>query len=161
MKPGIIQLLYASLLCCLLIFSGCSQVEISTLLYIEAKECHQSGEEVCIVSVKEVADWLEWEYMYYFTTSNSLKEINEALGFEYPYYEDVANRLVFVKEGEIVWHEDNFPYLSENNPPHIFFTLKPGQKYIKFTPVTAVFESTPVINGTNTSFALSQVKMQP
>lgn len=97
--------------------------------------------------LKDVTDF-KWDKVYVFSVGASLEEIDQALGFHYSQWEDIGERIIFVEKGEVVYHEDYFPYPEmENgtvhfelgNPPYIgrynkaFFSVErketDGSKY--------------------------------
>lgn len=80
----------------------------------------------------------DWDYVFIFKTNNSLEEINNQLGFEYPYFEDVATRIVFVKNKNIVYHEDEFPNPEKVKKGEMIFDI--GDKsFAKITRDKAIF----------------------
>jgi hypothetical protein len=51
---------------------------------------------------------------------------------KYVYWKDIANRVVFVRDGRIVYHEDEF--YSEHVPSgHVGFELPAKSEYLEFT----------------------------
>ena len=68
----------------------------------------------CRLPLKDVTDF-EWEKVYVFPVGASLEEIDQTLGFHYKQWEDVGEKIIFVSKGQVVYHEDYFPYPEMKN----------------------------------------------
>jgi hypothetical protein len=69
----------------------------------------------------------------------ALKNANFYIKWESHPYEDVANRVIFVKDKQVVFHEDVFPSIEAPHHNELIFMLPDTVFYAEFTKQTAQF----------------------
>ena len=109
----------------ILLFSiaGCRNSEsIAERLY---SKCGDKQE--CRQPLKDVTDF-EWEKVYVFPVGASLDEIDQTLGLHYKQWEDIGEKIIFVSKGQVVYHEDYFPYPEMKNGTVRFELTNPPYK---------------------------------
>lgn len=71
----------------------------------------------------------DWDTMYWFPSNIPLEEINSIVNIN-KYWQDVGDRIVFVKDGKIVYYKEYFPY-HETPLERICFNPNSVQAYHK------------------------------
>jgi len=56
---------------------------------------------------------IEFDSAVTFSTAVGLGEVNEILGFELLNYTDIGNRIVFIRNGKVVYYQEWFPYFED------------------------------------------------
>lgn len=59
----------------------------------------------CTIRLKDVTSF-GWDKVYVFKYNASLEDIKKALGFELPAYTEFTRRIIFLKDGKIVYQEE-------------------------------------------------------
>lgn len=57
--------------------------------------------------------WFEWDTMCFYSGANSLEDIEKDLGFTYSEWGDVGDRVIFLKNGKIVYQKEWFPRVDQ------------------------------------------------
>lgn len=135
--------------------SGCNEkhtgkMELKIEKYIKSN-CNTL--DSCKVDLSKVTSF-QWDILYIFKETASLEEIQKIMGIEYPYYQDVARRLVFIKNNQIVYHEDIFPNVENIEEGQIIFNIPDSINFIKFTKKQ--FNVKKEISGEESYYLLSQ-----
>ena len=143
-----------TLVVCCFILNGCREksVKWSIVTAIE-KECQQA--DTCTVDLKGITNFA-WDKLYLFDVSGA-DDVDTVLGFHYPYFEDVASRIIFVKNNQVVYHEDEYP--NPDKPPiaNITFNLGGAHAYV-CTPKNATFGVKKTTEDKYSSYVLTPVK---
>lgn len=82
----------------------------------------------CSIKLNELIDE-NWDTMFIFNINSDLAKINKILGFEYQYFYDVADRIIFVKNGKVVYHEEEYPTFDNRKSDEITFNFKKDSTY--------------------------------
>jgi hypothetical protein len=102
--------LYYFLLIQCLFIAGCRNGNsIAERLYSKCGD-----KQACRMRLKDVTDF-KWDRVYVFPVGASLEEIDQALGFHYNQWKDIGEKIIFVSKGQVVYHEDYFPYPEMKN----------------------------------------------
>jgi hypothetical protein len=62
--------------------------------------------DTCIVLMKDETSF-EWDKLYVFNLPLPQEEVDKVIGMSYSYYEEFTRPMIFVKDGNIVYHENN------------------------------------------------------
>lgn len=132
MKRRIIAIFLISLL-----FS-CSQMDTSNSIIGKKIEKECNGKGTCNINMQTIVNE-QWERMYVFKESASLERINQVIGFNYPYFDDIAKRIIFIRAGKVVYHEDEFPGVESAKNGELVFIIGDTSEYRIFLPSEAIF----------------------
>ena len=112
----------------------------------------------CIVRIKDLTDF-QWDKMYVFSYGAYPEYIEKALGAPLPYYVEFQRRMVFLKDGKIVYREDeptDVEHLVDGEVTFAGMNTEPS--YVTFTPETAVFSAAKFKHSNGVAYSLTQVK---
>jgi uncharacterized protein YigE (DUF2233 family) len=100
---------------------SCKDDSIAAKLY---RKCN--GQEKCLQPLKSVTNF-KWQKVYVFRAGASLEEIEKVLGIPYKQWQDIGDRIIFVDNGQVVYHEDYFPYPEhvENGSTQFELSIEP------------------------------------
>jgi hypothetical protein len=141
----------------LLLMLGCSKSGVLERRIGERVDACKA-DAPCIVRVKDLTDF-PWDKMYVFSYGAYPEYIEKALGTPLPDYVEFQRRLVFLKNGKIVYREDE-PTDIENlvNGEVTFAGMDTEPSYVSFTPDTAVFIAAKHKHSNGVAYSLTQVK---
>ncbi|MFL6254089.1 MAG: hypothetical protein ACJ74T_03630 [Pyrinomonadaceae bacterium] len=95
----------------------------------------------CVVMLKDLTNF-QWDKMYVFSYGAELSDIQTALGTSFPNFVQFTRRLVFLKDGKIVYREDEPTDIEHAVDGEVNFAGMDTQpSYLMFTPDTAVFNA--------------------
>ncbi len=110
---------------------------------IQQKLATRAGEvckawDTCTIGIKEVTDFA-WDKVYVFRTTATSDDINNALGT--PLHTDVefSRKIVFLKEGRIVYSEVWPSNLENWEDGDVVFVMPVDRVYVEYTPDTSEF----------------------
>jgi|GEM_PF-3174433 len=93
---------------------------------------------ICRLDIKEITQF-DWDTMYVFKPTVSAAEIDDILGFKYPYFQDVAFRIIFIKDNQVVYHDDYFPNFDNSLTSILKFNFEDSE-YLKVSTQNAFFQ---------------------
>lgn len=126
------NIIYLLVLLCIISCDNTSNSKISKEI---SKTCIF---DTCEVDMSKIVSE-DWDDLYIFDTNVSLEEIDSILGFNYPYFEDIATRIIFVKNRNIVYHEEEFPNPEKVKTGELLFDIEEGKHFIKVDKEHAIF----------------------
>ena len=147
--------------CSLLIFAvvftfSCSHwTSIEHLAGQRIDNCSENGP--CIIRFKDVTDF-EWDEMYVFESGATLDRIEKALRTPFPDYVEFTRRLVFLKNGKIVYREDEPTDIERIVQGQLTFAESYSDPHWFFTPESAVFSAQKKQSNGATYYVLTQIK---
>jgi len=95
----------------------------------------------CIVKIKELTSF-QWDKMFVFSYGASPEYIEKALGLPLPEYVEFQRRFVFLKDGRIVYREDEPTDIEGVVDGQVSFAgMYTEPSYLSFTPETATFSA--------------------
>ena len=119
---------------------GCSRSGLLERRVGERVERCQTGAP-CVVRMKDLTGF-QWDKMYVFSYGAELSDIETALGTSFPNFVQFTRRLVFLKDGKIVYREDEPTDIEHAVDGEVSFAGMDAQpSYLMFTPETAVFSA--------------------
>lgn len=114
-------MIYLLLISSALFFSACSnRNDFDSIIINEFNKCPKQSTN-CIVDLSKIMNF-EWDTMYYFSGANSLEDMNEILGFDYKQFSDIGDRVIFLKNGKIVYQKEWLFNLDKELQEVIFST---------------------------------------
>jgi len=113
----------------------------------------------CIVRIKDLTDF-SWDRMYAFKYNTTEAQTEEALGTAFPNYIEFTPRIVFLKDGKIVYREDQLIDDQLEGPVdgEVHFDIPDSEVYKSYTPDSAVFQINIRKFEKATTYDLEQVK---
>jgi hypothetical protein len=112
----------------------------------------------CIIKVTEITRF-QWDKMYVFDYAKSDYEIGNQLGTEYDGRELFKRRLIFLKDGKIVYQENLLTAISDSVDRAVGFDKLTYNNSLLFTPETAIFRGQKYSpDGSKISYFLQQVE---
>ena len=141
----------------LMMLFGCSKSgQIEQRIGERINSCKPS--EPCIVRITDLTDF-QWDQMHVFEYGARLDEIEKALGTSFPNYVEFTRRLVFLKDGKIVYREDE-PTDIEGpvNGKVCFGDESYTDPHWLFTPDNAVFRAKKKEFDGGVYYTLTQIK---
>jgi hypothetical protein len=88
-----------------------------------------------VIDLKSITNFA-WDKLYLLDVG--VDDVDTVLGFHYPYFVDVADRIIFVKNKQVVYHEDEYP--NPDKPPIARITFNLGSSHLYIcTPQNATF----------------------
>jgi hypothetical protein len=94
----------------------------------------------CTIRISDVTDF-SWDKMYAFTHNATQDQIDRALGISFPDYVEFTRRLVFLKDGKIVYREDAPSNIESLVNREVIFDFPGTEVYKTYTVENAVFRS--------------------
>ena len=95
----------------------------------------------CVIRIKDFTDF-QWDKMYVFSYGAELSDIEAAIGTSFPNFVQFTRRLVFLKEGKIVYREDEPTDIEHAVDGEVSFTgMDTEPSHLMFTTETAVFSA--------------------
>jgi hypothetical protein len=92
----------------------------------------------CTIRISDVTDF-SWDKMYAFTHNATQDQIDKALGTSFPDYVEFTKRLVFLKDGKIVYREDTPSNIESLVNREVIFDIRETEVYKAYTAEDAVF----------------------
>jgi hypothetical protein len=112
----------------------------------------------CIVRIKDLTDF-QWDKMYVFSYGAYPEYIEKALGAPLPDYVEFQRRMVFLKDGKIVYREDEPTDVEHMVDGEVTFGgMNTEPSYVLFTPETAVFSAAKHKHSNGVAYSLTQGK---
>ena len=108
-------------LCIILLIANCSckRDDFDSIVAREWKKCN--GSSNCIVDFAFILNF-DWDTMCFYSGACSLDEINKDLGFKLKEFTDIGDRIIFLKNGKVVYQKEWFPIPSKPPEGTIFKT---------------------------------------
>ncbi|QDE39485.1 hypothetical protein FIV34_09860 [Luteibacter pinisoli] len=75
------------------------------------------GVTTCVVDASKVTDF-SWDEAFVFDASASSETIESKIRMPYPFYRDLTQKILFIKHGSIVAHED-YDYDPDDKHPSV------------------------------------------
>ena len=94
--------------------------------------------DTCTIRISDVTDF-SWDKMYAFTHNATQDQIDKALGTSFPDYVEFTRRLVFLKDGKIVYKEDTPSNIESLVNRQVVFDSLGTEVYTTYTAADAVF----------------------
>lgn len=131
---------------CILILSACSTTKVEEISERIKSSC--AAGNTCQIRIRDLTTF-EWDRMYVFDYSAELYDIEQALGTPFPDFVQFKRRIVFLKNGNIVYREDQPTNIEKHLDGEVFFAIPDTEVYRQFTPDTAIFkvERKPIYDG--------------
>jgi hypothetical protein len=95
-------------------------------------------EDSCTIRISDVTDF-SWDKMYAFTHNATQDQIGKALGTSFPDYVEFTKRLVFLKDGKIVYREDAPSNIASRLNREVVFDFPGTEIYKAYAAEDAVF----------------------
>ena len=76
-------------------------------------EKDKNGE--CIIDLDDIMH-VKWDSAIHYTAKYEFKEICDDLGFQLKEYQDIGDRIIFMRDGNVVFYSEWFPYPSDTGP---------------------------------------------
>jgi hypothetical protein len=115
----------------------------------------------CTIRISDVTDF-SWDKMYAFRYNATQDQIDKALGTSFPDYVEFTRRLVFLKNGKIVYREDAPSNIESPVYREVIFDFPGTEVYKTYTTEDAVFRGLKekVTNGSEKDvyYILEQIK---
>lgn len=92
----------------------------------------------CTIRISDVTDF-SWDKMYAFTYNATQDQIDKALGTSFPDYVEFTRRMVFLKDGKIVYREDAPSNIESRVNGEVSFDVPETEIYKAYTTEDAVF----------------------
>lgn len=90
----------------------------------------------CVVDLAETMGF-EWDSMCYYSSAYEYRDIIDDLGTYLPVYKDLGTRILFMRNGLVVYTAEWFPYPYEDDPGGAVFLINDAKKV--FYPNDAKF----------------------
>jgi len=115
----------------LLIFfnSSCYHSFDNKTLHWIKNNCNQNKD--CILNINDLTDF-KWDKSYVFGATAS-ENINRVLGFNYPYYREFSTLIMFLKNNEIVYHQEIDSNIEKVDNNEIVFIGNDSINYVSIT----------------------------
>ena len=117
----------------LLLLCGCSgRLEQKIAQRVE-DSCKPASASV--IRIKDLTDF-EWDKMYAFEYNAELYSIEQAIGTSYPDFVQFKRRMVFLKDGRVVYREDQATNIERVLDGQVVFDIPDGEDYRVYGPDT-------------------------
>jgi hypothetical protein len=116
-----------------------------------------SASTQCTVKITDVTDFW-WDQMHVFEAGATLDEIQKSIGTNFPGYVEFTRRIVFLKNGAIVYREDEPTNVEHPVVGQVSFAESYTDPHWSFTPANAVFRAEKKTFSGGTYYVLTQVK---
>lgn len=111
--------------------------KIETAIAESVEKCNNGN---CIVTLKSITHF-DWDRVYFFEVPISREFINSSIGLNYIYYEEFTRPIIFIRNGKIVYHENNKSSIESILEKQIVIgDISDTSKYKTYTPADAVFK---------------------
>ena len=94
--------------------------------------------DACTIRISDVTDF-SWDKMYAFRYNATQDQIDKALGTSFPDYVEFTRRLIFLKNGKIVYREDAPSDIESPVNREVIFDFPGTEVYKTYTTEDAVF----------------------
>ena len=145
--------LFGSILCFLLGCSGSRGLENRMVTRIE-NNCASSPK--CTLRMKDVTEFA-WDRMYAFKYTASEKEVEDALGVKPGVFRELQRKLVFTKNGRIVFQEDEPTNVEHPIKDEVVFDIPDNASYRVYGPEVA-FNVSKMTSEAGPYYELTQIK---
>lgn len=99
-------------------------------------EKDENGE--CIIDLAEIMNF-RWDSLCYYSLAYDYKDITDDSGVYLPEYNDIGTRILFMRNGIVVYTAEWFPYPYEYDPGGVAFLIDENKKV--FYPYDAKFRA--------------------
>lgn len=120
-----------------MLLTSCNQIKSDSIIGKKIGE-YCKEDYPCVVEMEKIISG-QWDTMFVFKEQVSLEEINKTIGFNYPFFEDIGKRILFIKDKEVVYHEDEFPNAESAKDGEIKFNMNDSTKIKSYGRKEAVF----------------------
>ena len=117
----------------LLLLCGCSKRLEQKIAERVEGICNPAA--ACVVRIKDLTDF-EWDKMYAFEYGAGLYDIEQAIGTSHPGFDQFKRRMVFLKDGRIVYREDQATNIERILDGQVVFDIPDGEVYRVYGPDT-------------------------
>lgn len=108
------------LLVVIISFISCSKsTDIDKIVSNKWQDCNDKSN--CKINFANAMGF-DWDIMYYFSGKYSLEEINKDLGFDFKEFTEIGDRVIFLKNGNVVYHKEWFYDVDEQTKGIVFLT---------------------------------------
>ena len=98
------KVIYNSILPIVLFLCGCKEeYSIEEKVYTRINSCETA---VCKFSIKEFTPF-DWDTAFLFTVPRSVEAINKKIGTTYAGYKEFTRPFIFLKNGSVIYYENN------------------------------------------------------
>ena len=111
----------------------------------------------CIVKITDVTDFA-WDQMHVFEYGATQDQIEKSLGTGFPNYVEFTRRMVFLKNGKIVYREDEPTNIERPGTGQVSFAESYTDPHWSFTLANAVFRAEKKQFSGGVHYVLTQVK---
>ena len=129
----IVVFIFIPLMCAL---SSCKSNMYDKIDSYVKKNCE--NKDTCILFLKDITDF-EWEQFYFIPIG---EDVSKILGINYPFDTDISEVIVFLRDGKIVYHEENFYHPEKPSKYNFSKNDYLLNEYLVLTPAEAVFHIT-------------------
>jgi hypothetical protein len=128
-----------TLLLLLLAFCACGSSNFETRI---AKRVNSScgASTTCLIRIKDLTDF-QWDKMYVFKYNATLEQIKEALGVSLPEKSQFTRKIVFMKEGKVIYNEELPTNIEHVTTGEVVFDIPDNSVYKGYTIDAAVFHA--------------------
>lgn len=110
----------------------------------------------CTINIKDVTDF-QWDKMYAFKYHADLEQIEEALGVKFPLNNEFTRKLVFLKEGKVVYSEEAEVNVEHLEAGEVIFDMQDMEVYKMYTADAARFKAEKKESDYGSYYLLSQM----